>query len=25
LERAHQRDAAWARGSCAVLCHFRLP
>ena len=25
LEWAHQRDAPWTRGSCAVLCHFRLP
>ena len=25
LERAHQRDAPWTRGSCAVLCHIRLP
>ncbi len=25
LERAHQRDAPGARGSCAVLCHIRLP
>ena len=25
LERAHQRDAPGTRGSCAVLCHFRLP
>ena len=25
LERAHQRNAPGARGSCAVLCHFRLP
>ncbi len=25
LERAYQRDAPGARGSCAVLCHFRLP
>src|SRR5262249_37082251 len=24
LERAHQRDAPWARGACAVLCHVRL-
>ena len=25
LERAHQRDAPGTRGSCAVLCHIRLP
>ena len=25
LEWAHQRNAPWTRGSCAVLCHFRLP
>ena len=25
LERAYQRNAPGARGSCAVLCHFRLP
>ena len=25
LERAHQRNAPWTRGSCAVLCHIPLP
>src|SRR5262245_59750563 len=25
LEWAHQCDAPWTRGSCAVLCHFPPP
>src|ERR1700758_724774 len=25
LERAHQCNASWTRGSCAVLCHVSTP